>query len=90
MSSVNPTLNVLPAKVDTVQPPKAVERQMEAVRKVAKSQPEQELQEQPTVTSVQEAVDEVNKALYLLNERLEFSVHEATNRIVVRVLDRET
>lgn len=91
MTGVNPTLNVRPAKVELVQPPKAIESQVEAARKVANGPREQELQVQPvSAISVQEAVDEINKALHYMNERLEFSVHEATNRIMVRVLDRET
>lgn len=83
-------MSVRQAKVDMVQPPKAVESQIGAARKVANGPQEQELREQPTVTALQEAVDEVNQALCFLNERLEFSVHEETNRIIVRVLDRET
>ena len=74
-----------------MQPPKVVESQVEAARRVANGQREQELNAQPVgATAVQEAVDEINEALHYMNERLEFSVHEATNRIMVRVLDRET
>jgi len=90
INSVNPTLSIRSPKIDIVQPPKNVDSQIEAVRKVANGQQEQELQAQPTTTTVQEAVDDINKVLHYLNERLEFSVHEATNRIMVRVLDRET
>ena len=90
INSVNPTLSIRSPKIDIVQPPKNVDSQIEAVRKVANGQQEQELQAQPTATTVQEAVEDINKMLHYLNERLEFSVHEATNRIMVRVLDRET
>lgn len=90
INSVNPTLSIRSPKIDIVQPPKNVDSQIEAVRKVANGQQEQELQAQPTATTVQEAVEDINKMLHHLNERLEFSVHEATNRIMVRVLDRET
>lgn len=90
INGVNPTLNIRPPKIDIVQPPQSVDSQIEAVRKAANGQREQELQAQPTATTVQEAVDDINKVLHYLNERLEFSVHEETNRIIVRVLDRET
>lgn len=80
-----------PAKTQAVQPPKAIESQVDAARKVANSPREQELKAQPaTVTGVQEAVEEINKVLHYMNERLEFSVHEATNRVMVKVFDRET
>ncbi len=91
INGVNPTLNVRPPKLDPVQPSKVLDSSLEGLRKPAYSQREQELQEQPiNVSDVQEAVDEINKALHYMNERLEFSVHEETNRIIVRVLDRET
>lgn len=78
-----------PAKIQAVQPP--IESQVDAARKVANRSREQEALQQPaTVTGVQEAVDEINKVLHYMNERLEFSIHEATNRVMVRVLDRET
>lgn len=89
INGVNPTLNMRPAKIQAVQPP--IESQVDAARKVANRSREQEALQQPaTVTGVQEAVDEINKVLHYMNERLEFSIHEATNRVMVRVLDRET
>lgn len=89
ISGVNPTLNVRPAKMQSVQPPRAIESQVDAARRVANGSREQEPQP-VTVTGVQDAVEEINKVLHYMNERLEFSVHEATNRVMVRVLDRET
>lgn len=65
-------------------------RQVETPRyKTTVGQEEQQYRE-PTVEGVQEAVEDINKVLHYMNERLEFSVHEATNRVMVRVLDRET
>jgi flagellar protein FlaG len=43
-----------------------------------------------TVSDLQQVIDDTNKMLQYVNERLEFLVHEATNRIMVKVLDRET
>ncbi len=75
--------------MQSVQPPRAIESQVDAARRVANGSREQEPQP-VTVTGVQDAVEEINKVLHYMNERLEFSVHEATNRVMVRVLDRET
>ncbi len=74
--------------------PKAGLGQAEALRSVPNRFSEQrsEVQRPPEVTGtdVQNMVDDVNKVIRYINERLQFSVHEETNRIMVKVLDRET
>lgn len=91
INGVNSTLNLRPTKTQAVQAPRAIESQVEAARRIASGPREQRLQAQlATVTGVQEAVDEINRVLHYMNERLEFSIHEATNRVMVRVFDRET
>lgn len=39
---------------------------------------------------VENAVSDLNAAFKYVNERLEFSVHEETNRIMVKVYDKDT
>ena len=74
--------------------PKAGLGQVEALRSVPNRFSEQrsEVKRPPevTATDVQNMVDDVNKVIRYINERLQFSVHEETNRIMVKVLDRET
>lgn len=43
-----------------------------------------------TVADLQHVIDDTNQMIRYVNERLEFSVHEATNRVMVKVFDRET
>jgi len=39
---------------------------------------------------IYEAVDKLNDTMGLINERVSFSYHEKTNRIIVKVIDSQT
>lgn len=79
------------AKLQAVQPlPDVAARQAKATRQPQGMLPEQPRPEETTPEGMLDAVEDVNKILQYMNDRLEFSVHEATNRIMVRVWDRQT
>jgi flagellar protein FlaG len=44
----------------------------------------------PTREEVQQLVEEVDRQVKMLNERLAFEVHEKTGQLFVQVLDRDT
>lgn len=94
ISSVSSSLNSRASRAEPVAA--SLERNpVEAVRPLPNRLKEGEkmlpaLPEEVTVANLQHVIDDTNKMLRYVNERLEFSVHEATNRIMVKVLDRET
>ncbi len=92
INGVNPTLSVRTPELTSAQSPKTAESptvvNTQASRRESARAPQPR---QPvTAVAVQEAVDEINGVLDYMNDRLEFSVHEATNRVMVKVLDRQT
>lgn len=91
ISSVNSGLNL---RLQKAEQPLNDSNQVEAVRptrdRLNGGRKEPEAQLQVTTADVESAVDETNQMLRYINERLEFSVHEATNRVMVKVLDRDT
>lgn len=46
------------------------------------------ISEDATQNYLEKAVDDLNKTMDVIDRRLEFSIHEETNRVMVRVLDR--
>lgn len=51
---------------------------------------EQKTQEQVPLEDLATAAEHLGQALDVVNRGLEFSIHEDTNRIIVRVINRET
>lgn len=47
-------------------------------------------QEAPSEEEVKEAVERINKAIFGSGRNLEFSIHEATHEIMVKVIDSST
>lgn len=93
INSLSSSLNLRLQKTEQLEP-LANSSQVGAVRQVQNSPSDQkaepQVQPEATIADVEVAVNDVNKVLRYMNERLEFSVHETTNRIMVRVLDRAT
>jgi flagellar protein FlaG len=55
------------------------------------TKPQENPQERPvSKEEIAKAVEEVNKTLALHNTRLEFSIHDKTKEIMVRVVDEKT
>ena len=74
-----PALRPQPAEVSRFQPNVSAERKPESVSQLERS-----------VADVEDMVDELNEVFHYVNERLQFSVHEGTNRVMVKVVDRDT
>jgi flagellar protein FlaG len=45
---------------------------------------------EPTKSEITSAVDKLNSSVAKLRERITFSYHEGTNRVIMRVIDSET
>lgn len=89
LSSSSPETKAVPS----VQPVKWQSR-LEEVKPTVEEEGQAEVGEQREQVADQEqvsqALEKVNESLNLLNRRMEFRVHESTNRIMVRVIDKET
>lgn len=51
---------------------------------------QQQLQQQPDPESLRKAVDDMNKKMITNNSELQFGIHEGTNRVTIKVIDKET
>lgn len=80
--------NVTSPQVQRIEPNTL--RQAEVGRQPQQREQEKQPEQKLSDVSLDKALQEMNKSLILLNERLEFNIHEASNRIVVRVVDKET
>jgi flagellar protein FlaG len=48
------------------------------------------LEKEPTKAEIATAVDRLNKSIETMNERVSFSYHEGTNRVVMKVINPDT
>jgi len=64
----------------------------EAVQKTAGSAVEEEQQFQGAVSEAEviRAIEQANEAFRIVNTRFEFSIHEGTKEIMVKIIDEET
>lgn|GEM_PF-480629 len=69
--------------------PKAQTELVSAERKPQASQGEHEAESIP-LDELEKAADHIGQALEVIDRGLEFTIHEDTNRVVVRVVNRET
>lgn len=51
---------------------------------------EKDEKKEPDTKNVKQAVDKLNKTARIFNKRFHFSIHEATHRVMVQVIDTET
>jgi flagellar protein FlaG len=58
--------------------------------KVKESQEDEKSSKEMTKENAQEIADNVNKMVRLVSGKLEFSVHQDTDRVVIRVIDSAT
>lgn len=73
---------------NTVAPSENV-RSVEKSAGQGKKTEEQQTSEEPTKKELQSAVSELNVALDSMNVKREFSIEEASNEVVVKIIDSE-
>ncbi len=92
ISSIGSSLQERPQKAEQLAPKIDLGQQIGPIRPLASNPSGAKIDQagDATAAAVEDMVDEVNKVLHYINERLQFSVHETTKRIMVKVVDRET
>ena len=77
---------------NTVQPVEKVDQTTSVVENAqgkGNGSTEQQTEQQPTNEQIKKAVEELNKKLTTNSEAV-FGIHEATNRVTIKIVDKET
>lgn len=88
ISNVNETQKATPINIEQKLDIKAND-----IKIVKKIDPQEEIQrytKEYTESDLQRAVEETNKFIFKDNGRFEFRMHERTNRIIVKLVDKDT
>lgn len=79
-------------KTDAQQPMvDAVTKPVESIsEKAEEGLQKQTDQQQPNPDQIRKAVDDMNKKIINNNSELQFGIHEATNRVTIKIIDKDT
>lgn len=86
-----PKEGIFMISMDAVQPNNEVNLSEKIAEKVEKEEKgEKELEEEKDAETLEETTELLNKTSMAYDRGLKFAIHEATNRVMVRVIDMET
>jgi len=88
ITNVNETQKTAPINVE-----QKLDIKPQEIKNVKKIEPQQEIQKytrEYSPSDLQKAVEEANKFIFRDKGKFEFKVHERTNRMMVKIVDKET
>lgn len=88
IANVNETQKAAPINIE-----QKLDIKPQEIKTVKKIEPQQEIQKyskEYTQSDLQRAVEEANKFIFKDNGRFEFRMHERTNRMIVKLVDKDT